>query len=255
MKNFSFNGITKDYLIVLEGSNRPAWAPIERVYQTIPNRPGAYLKGLRKTNPRPLPIPAAIKGINLTDLQKVKEDFASWLIHDDEKPLIFDDEPNRTYYAVVDGNFDIDEFIYYGRGSIPFICPDPYKYGPEEEYTLETVPEATIVTLFAAQNPGFNPAPVDAIPIFTADFNSEASEFKITHQESGKYVRTIYNFVPGDKLEIDLTKRKVLINNIVNMPAYDWRSQPFKLYPGENHFVIEPNEAAAIKIKYRPRWL
>src|SRR5690606_15713859 len=53
------------------------------------------------------------------------------------KELIFKDEPNRIYYALVDGEFELDEIFSTGRGEITFICPDPYKYGPEKTYEFQ----------------------------------------------------------------------------------------------------------------------
>src|SRR5690606_21362929 len=83
------------------------------------------------------------KADDISDLQKVKEDLAEWLIHDEPKELVFKDEPDRTYYAVVDGSLDLDELVRWGEGVITFICPDPYKYGPEK--TVETTSDTFIV--------------------------------------------------------------------------------------------------------------
>jgi predicted phage tail component-like protein len=237
LKNFSFNGITKDYLYALEGSNRTPWAPVVRILQEVPNRPGAYLKKKRNVSPRHLPIPVAFKASNKGELQSLKENFASWLIHDEAKPLVFDDEPDRTYYAVVDGSFDLNEFVNLGQGVIPFICPDPYKYGSEK-----TVNGTTVT----------NNGTVETNPIITANFSTSSSEYKIEHP-NGKYVRVIYNFVAGDVLEIDLTKRKVTINENLQMAAYDWRSQPFSLLPGGNSLTA--TGGATTSIKFRERWL
>jgi phage-related protein len=65
------------------------------------------------------------------DLRKTAEDFADWLITDEPAELIFDDEEDRIYYAVVDGTFSPDELVVHGYGTITFLCPDPYKYEPE----------------------------------------------------------------------------------------------------------------------------
>src|SRR5690606_1399073 len=77
------------------------------------------------------------KAENIIDLQKTKEDMAEWLVHDEPKELIFKDEPDRVYYAVVDGELELDEIFSTGRGEITFICPDPYKYGPEKVYQTD----------------------------------------------------------------------------------------------------------------------
>lgn len=242
MDSFLFDGKSKPYLFVLKGSERHPWAPVERTYTEIPNRPGALLGKKRKTKPRPFPIPVFLKSENIRDLQKVKEDLAAWLIHDDPKPLIPDDEPDRVYYAVVDGSFDPEDIVRWSRGTIPFICPDPYKYGAEKPITLGASP---------INNEGTAETP----PIINVTFTAAASEFTITHQESGGFVRVIWNFVAGDKLVIDLSKRKVIINDNVNMTAYYWKNRPFMLSPGANTLTVAPASVATTQIKHRPRWL
>jgi predicted phage tail component-like protein len=237
LKSFSFNGITKAYLTVLRGSNRQPWAPVEWTYQDIPNLGSIPIK--KKLKNKPFPIPVLLKAESIQNLQKIKEDFANWLIQDEPKPLICDDEPDRTYYAWVDGSFDPNEIVDLGKGTIPFIVK-PYKEGSEKiaSVTGSVNVEGTTLT----------------DPIFIVNFTAAASEFKITHQETSGFVRVIWNFVAGDKLEIDLSKRKAIINGIVNMTAYYWRNKPFKLVPGVNTFVIEPAGATDVQIKFRPRW-
>ncbi|GAA0434377.1 phage tail family protein [Virgibacillus salarius] len=133
MPSMSFRGITKDYVKVLRGRKRPPWAPIERSILEIPGLAGGYLSN-SKVKPRVISVPVLLKKKNFPDLQKLKEDLADWLITDKEEPLIFDDEEDRTYYAVVNDELDLDEMVRYGHGTIEFICPDPYKYGEEQSH-------------------------------------------------------------------------------------------------------------------------
>ena len=125
-----FNGIEKDYLITLHGRRRSAWAPVSRNLITVPGMAGAYLSRT-DIQARVITVPVLVKAENISDLQKIKEDMAEWLIHDEPKELIFKDEPDRVYYALVDGELELDEIFSTGQGEITFICPDPYKYGDE----------------------------------------------------------------------------------------------------------------------------
>ena len=127
-----FNGIEKDYLVPLTGRRRSAWTPISRNLITVTGMSGAHLSHT-DVQVRVITVPVLVKAENISDLQKVKEDMADWLVHDEPKELIFKDEPDRAYYAVVDGELELDEIFSTGRGEITFICPDPYKYGPEQE--------------------------------------------------------------------------------------------------------------------------
>lgn len=137
-----FNGIEKEYLTVLRGRKRPPWAPVQRNLITVTGMTGAHLSQT-DTQVRVISVPVFLLADDMSDLQKIKEDMAEWLIHDEPKPLIFKDEPDRTYYAVVDGSLDLDELVRWGEGVITFICPDPYKYGPEK--TVETTSDTFIV--------------------------------------------------------------------------------------------------------------
>lgn len=225
--------------MVTSGSNRPSWAPITRGYQKIPGLPGAHLLKKPQVESRPLPIPVYIKSIDMNVLQAVKEDLARWLIHDEPKPLIFDDEIHRTYYAVIDGKFDIDEFIRNGRGVLPFVCPDPYKYGFEFNWDV------------VSGQPLEVSGSVPATPIFTVKFTAPVKEFTITSGQDT--VRVIFNFTTIDTLTIDLIKRKVLVNNTAMQWAYDWKSKPFNLVPGKN--VLTFSAGAKVKVNFRERWL
>jgi predicted phage tail component-like protein len=97
----------------------------------IPGMPGGYLEST-DVLPRPENVNIFIEANSMANLQKLKEDLAAWLITDQPQELIFDDEPDRIYYAVVDGSLDLEELVKFGQGTITFICPDPYKYGTEK---------------------------------------------------------------------------------------------------------------------------
>ncbi|MGG0284132.1 distal tail protein Dit [Peribacillus butanolivorans] len=238
MNSFTFNGISKPYLTALKGSNRQPWAPIEWTYQDVPKRTGA-LPVKKNTRVRPLPIPVFFKSNSIEDLQKVKEDLAEWLIHDEPKPLIFDDESNRIYYAVVDGSFDPDEILKWGQGVIPFICPDPYKYGDEESLLLGDYPIRNEGTL-------------KANPVFSIKFIANSTNYTVSVNE--KVVKVIWNFKQNDLLIIDTSKRKIMINNLVKMTTLDLSSKWPELIKGQN-FIIADKTVANITVTFRPRWL
>lgn len=140
--SFSFNGIRKDYITLLTGDSFPAWAPRKPRILSIPAMPGGHLERV-DIPPLSLSLPVLIEGADISDLQKVKEDLADWLVTDEPKELIRDIEPDRVYFAIIEDTFDPEEIVRFGRGTINFICPDPYKYGPE----LEAVFPGDVVSL------------------------------------------------------------------------------------------------------------
>ena len=83
-----------------------------------------------ETQERRIDVPIAIKAKkDMADLQKIKEDLAEWLYTEQPTELIFDDELDRTYLALIDGSMDLEELVNRGKGVITF-CPMPYKLGP-----------------------------------------------------------------------------------------------------------------------------
>ncbi|TEA84589.1 distal tail protein Dit [Bacillus thuringiensis] len=135
MSSFKFNNERKNYIQIAKGWKRSTWAPLKRNFLSTPGYPGARLLNTQ-TEMRVLSIPVGIIVPDDTDLEMVKEEIASWLITDQPVELIFDVEPNRTYLAVVDDSFDLDEFVTLGIGTLTFICPMPYKLGPVQKKTL-----------------------------------------------------------------------------------------------------------------------
>ncbi|MED0888977.1 phage tail family protein [Bacillus mycoides] len=130
--SFTFNNVRKDYIQMLVGRKRPSWAPIKRKLVRVPHRPGAFFINT-ETEERRIDVPLVIKAKkDMADLQKLKEDLANWLVTEEPVELIFDDEIDRTYLAVIDGELDLDELVNRGKGVLTFVCPTPYKLGAKQ---------------------------------------------------------------------------------------------------------------------------
>ncbi|MBU8773181.1 distal tail protein Dit [Cytobacillus oceanisediminis] len=130
--SLTVNGIRKPYIRALRGSKRPAWAPINRILLKVPGMPGAYHED-NEIEPVVIPVKVRLERTEELDLNKVKEDMAAWLVTDRAAEFIFDSEPDRKVYGMVDGSLDLEEFVDTGKGSFNIICPDPYKYSTEEK--------------------------------------------------------------------------------------------------------------------------
>lgn len=239
--SFTFNNVKKPNIYLLNTESRPLWSTLRRDSAVIPLRAGAY-PGKLNYGTRQLEVPIGIKHEGYVNLQKLKEELASWLIHSEPRPLVFDDESDRTYYAVIDGATNLEEFLKFGKGVLFFTCYDPFKYGTQQIVPLSTA---------AIHNDGSEPTNL----ILNITFSQAASEIKISHNATGQYVRVIYNFVAGDRLTIDLTKRKIIINDNLQMATYDWKSRPFQLLAGSNNFTVSPSNVANIQMIFTPRWL
>ncbi|HDR8433514.1 TPA: phage tail family protein [Bacillus cereus] len=149
--SFTFNKIRKDYIQMLVGRKRPSWAPVKRKLVRVPHRAGALFLNT-ETEERRIDVPLVIKAKkDIADLQKVKEDLADWLYTEQPAELIFDDELDRTYLALIDGSVDLDEIVNRGRGVITFVCPMPYKLGKQNTHTFTQNWSTEITTSFVNQ--------------------------------------------------------------------------------------------------------
>lgn len=126
----TFNGIKKDYLTVLE-NGAPFFAPRTNTLIEVPGRPGAIYDGF-ETGILTIPLRAMIdaEGSGMS-LERLAEDLAGWLNVDQPAPLILDSNPNRIYYALIDGTVDPERVVQYAKFDLTFICPDPFKYSTE----------------------------------------------------------------------------------------------------------------------------
>ena len=128
---FSFNGKRNPNVIPLQGKKRPAWAPLDRMFLEVSHYPGGRL--LRtQTKMRKILVPIALLYDSAEEAEKLKEEIADWLVTDQTCELIFDDEKDRTFLAVVDETLDLDQLVDLGEGTLTFICPMPYKLGKEQ---------------------------------------------------------------------------------------------------------------------------
>ncbi|MES1054199.1 phage tail family protein, partial [Bacillus thuringiensis] len=136
MSSFTFNNIRKDFVQIEKGWKRPAWAPLKRKFLSAPGYPGARLL-TTETEMRVLPVPVGIIVPDGTDLETLKEEIAEWLITEKPVELVFDVTPDRTYLAVIDEDFDPEDFVTLGKGTLNFVCPMPYKLGPTKTVEFE----------------------------------------------------------------------------------------------------------------------
>lgn len=137
MSSFTFNNQRKEYIQIEKGWSPPTWAPLKRNFLKTPGYPGARLLGT-DTDPRPLPVPVGIIVPDGTDLETLKEEIAAWLITEETVELVFDATPDRTYLAIIDEDFNLDDFVTLGKGTLKFICPMPYKLGPTRTVEFQT---------------------------------------------------------------------------------------------------------------------
>ncbi len=214
---------------------------IETKTVTMPSRDGSYY--VRKRLPdKPLEVDYIIETDGLEDIRDKMDQLNAILVEGEVVPVIFSDEPDTTYYAYLNGDIDDDEHYFITSGTIPFMR-NPYKYKPEKTIT----DDAGTITV---NNDGVKNKNL----IITATFSASATDYKITKNLTGEFVRVIFGFSAGDVLELDFTKRKVLINGNVQMPTLDISSTWFSLDKGSNTLIIDDALTSVSDLTYKPRF-
>lgn len=90
-------------------------------------------------------------------------------------------------------------------------------------------------------------------PVFTVSFFGHASDYTITHPETGKFIRVERDFQPGDVMVVDCNAELVTVNGQRAMNDLDNFSDFLSVIRGDNNYEFYP-VVAEVEIRYTPRW-
>ncbi|MFA4885455.1 MAG: distal tail protein Dit [Desulfotomaculaceae bacterium] len=237
---FTFNGVSSTTHLIENKVHHTILAPLTSRNLKVPGRAGVYDFGV-STGAREIVIDVTIKGTSQADLRTKVRTIASWLFQDDLKPMVFSDEPDKTYYARVAGSTDLEQIVAVGQGAITFICPDPFAEG------------ASVTQTFASGAAITNNGTAKIFPIFTVNFTGAASSFKVMKGTQQVYVNK--SFVIGDVLVIDHRKALVTVNGLRVMDKVDLSTVFFYLGPGGTVLAFAPTTNLTVQVDFKEKWL
>lgn len=240
MRTFTFNGASSSGVFKTNAIRRQMIAPIETDIKVIRGKGGGIAQksflGIRE-----IEIDVTIMRTNNTDLRTfVENTIIPWLYTEDDKKLIFSDEPSRIYYGKLSGDTEIEDFLGMGEVTLKFICADPFKYRDFEQ----TFFAGTSVTAsaFTVNNAGTAPTypKIRIVPTVAVTW------IKITNQTTGK-VMLLHNIGGA----IDAWKTIIVdcnLNRIYDETGgtrrdyiLDLTSDYFPLAKGNNSLLFEAN--------------
>ena len=149
---FQFDGQRSDisfpYLKVLD-IRRSILPAISDHLIKVPGRPGAYDMG-REVEHLTFEVEVLIEAEDIPDLRNKVRQLAAWLDTEEVKELIFSEEDGeatpdgapRKYMGRLTDKTDLEELIRYGKGTLTFLCPDPYAEGRTQTATIGGVGRA-----------------------------------------------------------------------------------------------------------------
>ena len=190
---------------------------------------------------RPIPVSFILIGKNLKGLRQKVDELNSILITNSEVPIQFSDEPDKTYYGMLDGDPDWEEIMGNGKGTIYLICSDSKKLGQERNFP--------VANQFSILNNGT----ADAFPFF--DITITAATNTLSFTCNNKTMKLTRNFSVGDRVQLDFKRRKVFLNGVESGSILDLSSRWFIFKPGSNPIVVSPTNKINGTAKFQERWL
>lgn len=249
---FTYNGVhSTNYNVTAMATITGVLPPLKGRTIEIPKRPGEYYSRT-DLGARWIKVKVAVTQTSNANLRTQIRNIASWLTTTSgPQALVFDNEPNLTYYAVLDEagsagagtqSTDITQMVTLGEGHLVFMCVDPFAYDTQQSANFASDTVSPTVT-----------GTYETWPTISATFTGSATDFKVTL--GSQYVLINHTFAANDTATIDCSKQLIQVNGVDAMQDLDLSSDFFALQPGANTLNITPTGASTASLTWTPRWL
>ena len=205
----------------------------------VPGQHGFWPTGITY-EARVITIDIVLAKNTITELRDSIRTLSGWLITKEPKELFFDDDPDRYYLAMLSGQTPFEQLVAEGKGTLTFICPDPFIYAK----TPKTV------STFPAQNEGGEPC----LPIITCTATKAIEELKVTLTTTGEFLLLERPIAENDVVVFNCEKELVTVNGVDVRPDLTVESDYFQLPVGQFSVAVEPS-GVTISMTYRERWV
>lgn len=130
MITFKYDGVDFANRLIVHDIRGRSIAPSDVETIETPGRRGARFRR-KKYLTRLIELDVTLQGTSSADLREKIDELTVLLDKETPRTLVFSDEPDKTYYAILTGEPVEDNIRNFEQFSLMFICPDPLKYGPE----------------------------------------------------------------------------------------------------------------------------
>lgn len=110
--------------------------PIENNLLKVRGKAGSYNMG-QTVGQRVITADITIVAEKVNGVMAASRELAEWLFHAEPVKLVLDDEPEKYYLVLPDGETDVDETVNVGKSSLTFVCTEPYAFGEEHVRTFK----------------------------------------------------------------------------------------------------------------------
>ncbi|PTY76927.1 hypothetical protein B5V89_16495 [Heyndrickxia sporothermodurans] len=202
MRTVTYAGVDISRFFLIQKITRSILPPREISTLTVPSRHGAYFTGARY-GIRKIDIELTVFGNSPVEYMNIIRFFAYSLDIEEPTELIISDEPDKQYFAILSGDTDmLDELMRIGKGTLTFLCPDPFAYSTTEK---TFVPDADNIFLFN------NEGTTTTFPKFNVNFQNDATFVSFISPDG---VILIGN--PSEPSQTVLPKTQYVLNDKMN---------------------------------------
>jgi predicted phage tail component-like protein len=232
-----------EFLVEMTGKEVPITPPFTNLAETQGGMDGGWDFGIQY-EPKIIPVDHYIWTSDRAITQNNLRDLASHLNpRKGSMELIFDDEPNKMYYARINEQINIKEIVkLFNDFTLSFICYDPFTYS-KDEITSQVVGSKVINHLgtFVSK------------PILVVDHKGGSATITMT-PSGGDPVTVVFNTAtPSGIYTIDMKAKTVKMGSIGGDKYIDsltWFEMPY----GNSTFTHTTN-INSVTVKYRDTWL
>lgn len=125
------------YNLTVVRIDRSFHAPVTPRMLTAPGKAGAYNFNDPDVGTLVFDVQVLMLSRGNREYHETRREIAQWLFTSEEKPLVFDDEPDKTYLAMLSGETNIDRIGSSGTATLTFICSDPFARGKTKTQRIE----------------------------------------------------------------------------------------------------------------------
>ena len=172
-----YGGVDLGQYIEVRSINRNILPTRENYTINIPSMTGSIYNGFKYAE-RVIEIDFLVKSIDPYLYPQMIRDIATILDVDSPCRLYIMDEPNKYYYAVIDGDTNIAELASgIGEGTITFICYNPIAYSDEEKVFTGT--NSVVCS---------NEGTTKTYPVIDINFSKSATFAQVSNAQTGAAV-------------------------------------------------------------------
>lgn len=236
---FTFNGIhCEDLGVRVKEVSKSILPSIEN--QSTDIKYGGWHTGIRVT-PREITISIYIDGLNFYSYEEKVRAVADWLFTETPQRLFLDEEPDIYYEAIIEGDTDIEQVLWYGEAEITFICFNPFAVSTRQTIISGAGNKKTEITYQGNAK---------CFPIVELIFQGEAVKPWIAINDRQLGIQGTHEL--GGIFTIDCDTANITANGLPALTLLDLTSEYPYLTKGKN--IIDTN-ADKWNLKYYARYL